>query len=1155
MSVDLATVGTKFTVEGNEGVATAFTNVANASDRTTASYARATQGAQALSQSQFDLTKGYTGGMAARDAYFRQLDQEVGYMNKLAESRALGVAEINAYAEAETRANAVTAESASIFTAAGVGAGRFNLALRTLELQLLGVQGAAGRAAASLGAFALGGGPLLAIGIAIVGVVKAYELLTAAETAHKQSEQDVVDAALKSAAAYQAQLDPIGALTAKLTILATQQRELASDQASPTLSPIQQALATMPGLLGLIAQSIILWQKGKDDTKGIADNLAAQHDILRQQIALWTQKYAQDDAAAKAARDAAASAAVERLRNIQTVSSAQSTFDVAYLNSIGEQGTALKTAYATQLQQNATEAEIARIEAAKNGTMTAQREIQIDLLQNAKDNLATLTLQAGQWKIIHDLSATTPGAVDTQSNAALSQAEHGNNFTLPQGTVDALTGNLNFAPAPVIDIPGAQKNANQVSKIYTDLSRGIGQDFQQMFEGIASGNLNVFQSLVGDLEKLFARMLADMAAQAVEKNILAPILNVGTNGKPAVGGAAATPGTGPDLASLLKVGEITAAVGIMGTVFGAFADEIFGDGGKAAAAAAAIKQAQASFALTLQAYVDSTTGATLALAQAQAASQALSQKNAALSAAGIDPTAGYTLGGNFTAVSGSSFLTDTNDQLEALKKALGATSPAILLLINQIETINTTAEAAAKQAGILNAQNQVTIAGDLNLQDMQAKAQGLTGDALTQMQDQIALTTLLNQQTQALFTAQNDHWTAEQIATLTQIQQEQTLGLLQQQKNAADAAAIALGQKNADTIASSAQRIATAIGDTWGSSELVRQAATAKEQAQALTDGLSAEAIASLSAAEAAEELAAQQQHAADIAKAAAASAQIDSDLALRNLKAKADASNSQADIDAYNTAARTAQEQQEIAQDVAAGWTDAQIATLKATQANEDFGTSMVTLRQTLADAKTAAEAATKAQDDLTVRQLNATQLTGPSTDANGNPVAATYNASAGAVAQQLYQQQQEYQAAVDANKSQDYLDQLKSVQAQERAQTEAAQQFAQAQAVQQANAANASAEAQNTTTTAAASPTSFNLAVGTSEATSNRIAGLMTSQLVLQQNLTYLPKMFIVLGRMESLLGGIGKGSIDLNDLDTGMATLLAGGNAAAGNPPSNT
>jgi hypothetical protein len=60
------------------------------------------------------------------------------------------------------------------------------------------------------------------------------------------------------------------------------------------------------------------------------------------------------------------------------------------------------------------------------------------------------------------------------------------------------------------------------------------------------------------------------------------------------------------------------------------------------------------------------------------------------------------------------------------------------------------------------------------------------------------------------------------------------------------------------------------------------------------------------------------------------------------------------------------------------------------------------------------------------------------------------------------------------------------------------------------------------------------------------------MTSQLIYQAEL---PTIRIILGRMESLLGGIGKGSLNLADLDTGMATLLAGGNAAAGNPPSNT
>ena len=82
---------------------------------------------------------------------------------------------------------------------------------------------------------------------------------------------------------------------------------------------------------------------------------------------------------------------------------------------------------------------------------------------------------------------------------------------------------------------------------------------------------------------------------------------------------------------------------------------------------------------------------------------------------------------------------------------------------------------------------------------------------------------------------------------------------------------------------------------------------------------------------------------------------------------------------------------------------------------------------------------------------------------------------------------------------------------------------------------------------TAATASPTSFDMAVGTTESTSNRIAGLLQSQLDYQINLTYLP---MILTQLQALTGRTHTPA----ELDVIGASASAAGNRAAGNPPRN-
>lgn len=199
-----------------------------------------------------------------------------------------------------------------------------------------------------------------------------------------------------------------------------------------------------------------------------------------------------------------------------------------------------------------------------------------------------------------------------------------------------------------------------------------------------------------------------------------------------------------------------------------------------------------------------------------------------------------------------------------------------------------------------------------------------------------------------------------------------------------------------------------------------------------------------------------------------------------------------------------------------------AMLATVQAAEANRRAADEAKRLAQAM-------EEQARAFENLTIRMLRAT----------GQGGAADQGA-------QLFAQQEERRKAIEAGRSQAYLDQLDAVQKQERAFADAARRAAQQQAFDQAFP----------TTTAgviAQSATSVNLAVGVSESTAGRLTGLMSSQVAIaQQQLAlqaYLPRIYAQLKANAAAGGGA-----SFQDFDETWADETAVGERVAGNPPSN-
>lgn len=166
------------------------------------------------------------------------------------------------------------------------------------------------------------------------------------------------------------------------------------------------------------------------------------------------------------------------------------------------------------------------------------------------------------------------------------------------------------------------------------------------------------------------------------------------------------------------------------------------------------------------------------------------------------------------------------------------------------------------------------------------------------------------------------------------------------------------------------------------------------------------------------------------------------------------------------------------------------------------------------------ALEAEARATENLTVRSLRAT----------GKGAAADE-------ASMLFQQTDEYRKAAEAGRSQAFLDQLKVVQKQERDAADQARRDAQQRTFDDAFPTT-------TAQTVATQATRVDLAVGLSETTGSRMAGLLAS------NNAYLS----ALPRIEAMLGAALSGKEFAAVLDETMAQNTAAANGAAGVLPGN-
>lgn len=1161
VSLDLAVVGVEFQSTGGEAVTRTFSDVTTASDRLAASTIRANQGLAEATAATQRIASVQTEQMAVTANSIESYRLAAISLDKMGLSAAdatvamqrMGLANVEAAVAARatvaatSAASIATAESASMFQAAGTGAGRLNQSLRTLELQMIGMQGAAGRSAATFGAFQLGSGPLLALGLVIVGVTKAYEFFTAAATAHAEAEKTVADAMDKSAAAYRAQLDPIGAITAQIAVLILKRRELVADTAAPSVNWWQ----TILGDLFAPAQTLFMVEQFKQDQKDIIANTGRQAEAQRLLIGAYaTQFKAESDAfAAKIAAEK--SAAEEHLRDVQTVADANAALNIAQLKAIGDIRGANQAIYDLAVQKDATEAHVAEIA----GKLS---DVEIAAVQTAKDKLALLVLHTAEMQRQLDLIKLVPTVTVAPAGES---ADMKLLFDVFKMRSDAMSG-LRFEPM-AIDVPAVQKSSDQTRELYRSLTNDMRSLFSSTFTDIAKTGLAAFDTMAADIEKLLVRTAADLIA----KNLFKDLASQSNQPAPPVGVGSPFGGSVPLPTAALVVNPIALAAMAIPGLIGGIVDGFDAAAKKLQAAQEAYQTALNSFNTSLGDFVAGI-GVIAGSMQAQVIANKKTldqlQQPAFAAAAGSPAFAGgmiaatgaapsqaqlsqiYAAGGipalqqlqgflDYVASHGGD-VGAVNAAFTTLYKNLGLTADALVKLeatqiAAWVKSVDDAYTASLPVIGsALTSINGITAAYQTGVSYANSLA-----DATVR---QNAIATLTATETNNLTAA----FAGMSVATLDAlISSGKLTGGVLALASAADTAARAVLDAASTARNATAQgglygRLATA---TAGSDPTMAAWYAAAAKAQVNSDAVAAatkvmtdDIAAGASAAVIANDKYTISLTKTTIAAEAAAAAQaVAASLALRNLKATADISGNAQDMAAYQAAVRLAAEQQEVAAAVAAGYTKVQLASLKATQANEDFAASMVALRTSLA-------AAAAATDALRVRELNVTGQTG-----------------AGSALALLDQQRAEYAAAVAAGDSSTYLAYLKKVQGEETKAAQAANLLAQQQAFAAAQTSNASAAGVPTSTAAPASATSVNLAVGVSDTSVARMTGMLQSGLIYQAvTATSTKRMTELQETVISLLRDIRDGKVTLDDIDRGLAALGSVADTIAGIPPGN-
>ncbi len=225
----------------------------------------------------------------------------------------------------------------------------------------------------------------------------------------------------------------------------------------------------------------------------------------------------------------------------------------------------------------------------------------------------------------------------------------------------------------------------------------------------------------------------------------------------------------------------------------------------------------------------------------------------------------------------------------------------------------------------------------------------------------------------------------------------------------------------------------------------------------------------------------------------------------------------------------RQLQQDREIQEAVERGLSDAAIAALRHVHALEDQRDAAQQAAEAIRELEEALERQARKVEDLTARSL-----------------AARGFADAAEEARLFFQQQDEIRRARKDGLGEDVIAQIFAVQAEERDSFNAAR-----RARQQAAADAAEQAAIDAFQATRDSQTAVNLAVGISETTGGRIAGLLAS------GLTYwsaLPRMEGILGRMETILRGIRDGSLDIDTVDRSLNTLAESADRVSGIPAGN-
>jgi hypothetical protein len=242
-----------------------------------------------------------------------------------------------------------------------------------------------------------------------------------------------------------------------------------------------------------------------------------------------------------------------------------------------------------------------------------------------------------------------------------------------------------------------------------------------------------------------------------------------------------------------------------------------------------------------------------------------------------------------------------------------------------------------------------------------------------------------------------------------------------------------------------------------------------------------------------------------------------------RELQARARLATSDAEREGIEDMIRAEQYRLEIEAAIADGISETNIAALKRIQGLEEEAVAMERSKKAEEDRLRIIKESTAFLDDLKVREFRAT--------------------GQGAAADEYAQRERDRQELIKAAEfGSEYVMETLRVQGLERADRDA-------QRRAQQDAAFGDAFGTSSTSLLPDSRTSVNLAVGTSESTTNRLVGVVQSQVVLQQRMVVLQENLTVLPQiLAALRGGI------VTVVDEGLAVAGADADLGAGVVPGN-